>query len=195
MVGTQGDPNANTATNGRIGYAVTAISGAPLADRVPHRLQSLAAAALLTSLGGDRASATSKSHSRAAVAAAMGNAASLKLGIDVEWMSPDRPFAAIMHAFAPSLTGPLDRDCFYRGWTFLEAYFKAFQELPNARAIAEIVTADAKPIPLQIGDGVWVRHDNVFEVFKLCLVWKSSELCAIEPLHRSAMIDTPDPQN
>jgi hypothetical protein len=157
-------------------------------------VQSPAAGALLASLGGDLAAATSKSHSRAVVAAAIGNTSSIRLGIDVEWMSPDRPFTAIMQAFVPSLLSPLDGDSFYRGWTFLEAYYKAFQQLPCPRDIEKFIAVEAKQTPHQIENGSWVQQQNVFESFKLCLVWKSSDLCVVEHLPCGAMIDTTDRQ-
>jgi hypothetical protein len=166
-------------TKGRIVYAATAIAGAELGERVPHRVQSQAAAALLTRLTRTELSASSKSHSRALVAAAAGDGTSLTLGIDVEWMSPQRPFAAILQSLVPSISCPLDCQSFYRAWTFLEAYFKAFQELPNSRDVEMILKTAADRRAQVIGNGASVLHRNVHESFALCLVWKSSELCEV----------------
>lgn len=167
-------------TKGRITYATTTIAGAELSERVPHRIQSQTASALLALLLPGETSACSKSHSRALVAAAAGGAPSLKLGIDIEWRSPRRPFTAIMQSLAPSISGPLDCASFYRGWTFLEAYYKAFQELPISFDIETILSAKAEQAPQSISNGAWVMHQSVSEAFELCLVWKSSELCTVE---------------
>jgi 4'-phosphopantetheinyl transferase len=190
---TSPDQTATPAT-GRVAFTAAALAGWEHSHRVPHRVQSIAANALLAALSTDPVQASSKSHSRAVVAAAVGNAPALRLGIDVEWMSPHRPFAAIMRSFAPGISGTLDGDSFYRGWTFLEAYYKAFQQLPEPADIEAIVAAAANPEPQSVGNGAWVLHQTVFAAFKLCLVWKSSDLCDVAYHPRDAMIDTLDGQ-
>ncbi len=168
--------------NGRIAYSTTALRGFELGERVPRRAQSREADVLLTKLGGARTNATSKSHSRALVAAAAGEAQSLKLGIDVEWIAPHRPFEAIMLSLVPSLTCALDHKSFYRGWTFLEAYYKAFQIFPGTVDVEQISMSEMGHVPLQISDGAWVWRHSVLDAFELSIVWKSSELCTIEHL-------------
>jgi 4'-phosphopantetheinyl transferase len=178
-------------TKGRITYSAAAITGASLSERVPHRVQSRAANALLAGLAG---AVTSKSHSRSLVAAAAGDAVSLKLGIDIEWKSQHRPFDAIMKSLVPGLTCRLDAAAFYRAWTFLEAYFKAFQELPDPADIEVVAASDVRNLPQPIGNGAWALHHSVLEAFELCLVWQSPDLCAVEFLPGGAMIDTPERQ-
>ena len=99
-------------TKNQVAFTAAKLAGWKVTSRVSHRVQSNAASTLLTTLQTDPVLATSKSHSRAVVAAAAGNTPTLKLGIDVEWMSPHRPFAAIMRNFAPALSRPLDGDSF-----------------------------------------------------------------------------------
>jgi phosphopantetheinyl transferase len=168
--------------SGRILYATSTIRAAGPGERIPRRQQSEAASGLLCRLGGPqfRPNATSKSHSRAIVAAAAGQADQLSLGIDVEWVCENRPFNAILRFLVPSLTSDVDCQGFYRAWTFIEAYYKAFQEQPDPADVAAILTTSPDDKLLEVSGGVWLMQHRVADVFELCLVWKSSGSCAIE---------------
>jgi hypothetical protein len=154
------------------------MDGYPLQGRTPRPAQSLAARVLLQELcsGPDMPDIfpyTTKSHSRAVVAAAAGDHTIGALGIDVEFMAEGRPFRAILSHFAQTLPETVDSPAFYRGWTFLEAYFKAFQRYP---APADLSTAITRPS----SEAVWLTQDaasvlqhRIGDAFSLSLVWNN----------------------
>ena len=43
----------------------------------------------------------------------------LMLGIDIEWIAPHRPFAAIARGYLGIAVTAMEASTFYRGWTFL----------------------------------------------------------------------------
>ncbi|MGD0142131.1 MAG: hypothetical protein ABSC92_03140 [Rhizomicrobium sp.] len=124
---------------------------------------------------------SSRSHSRAAVAATVGDAQILALGIDIEFMEQSRPFAALagfLTKFAPAHLGA---DEFYRCWTFAEAYFKAFQRLPPDLAIHSVGTQADPDGTYQLPDGTHLLHRRIADCFQLCLVWRLSiETCDLQ---------------
>lgn len=149
-------------------YATRLIEGVGADVRVLRRRQSEAAAALLDGLriradfiGG----ASSKSHSRGMVAAAVAPAG--QVGIDVEFKAPARNIAA----GARWLLGDdsaADEGAAYRAWTFWEAHFKAFGAWPPRELVREAALSDAHIS--QLGEGVFVLHEQI-EGFALTLVW------------------------
>jgi hypothetical protein len=138
---------------------------------------------LLERLGGPgfAAKARSKSHSRAAIAAAAGNVPGLKLGIDIEWMAPRRSFAAIARTYLDVAVTDMEASGFYRGWTFFEAYYKAVQRFPDSVLIASAIAQDSEGVVCSLDDGVFFLHRRVAELFHLCLVWRSSDSERIVP--------------
>ena len=98
-------------------------------------------------------SLTSRSHSRGLVAVAVGNPPLLRLGIDIEYADPGRPWrditALYMPGAAPGGLGPME-GC--RLWTFGEAYFKAFAQTPAADLLLRAARApvhEDEPIAFQ----------------------------------------------
>ncbi len=175
---------------GEILYGTRLLPGPAIHDRVARTTQSDAASALAEVL---RAAApapgiNSKSHSRALVAAAVASAEVQALGIDVEWMAPGRPFAAIMRSFAPSLPAAIDGEAFYRAWTFLEAYYKAFQRWPDENDIKQVLNKGASEGPWQIATGTQLLQRQVAGSFQLTLVWKCSGLCTIREAPDASVI-------
>ena len=163
-------------TGAALGYAVRRIEGADIAQRVARRLQSEAAAALLAQF--PSAARHSKSHSRAVVAIALGNVT--RIGIDVEWIDPERPIAQLA---AYLEWGEIDRDAFYRGWTFREAYYKAFQANPSAALTVRAMAAPPDETTLVSTDGVHLFQCRVFDRFQLGLVWTSDGAKALVPTY------------
>lgn len=165
----------------QIRYAVETLATVDSGQRLPRAQQSAGAARLLDGLteGAFHPVAVTKSHSRTGLAAASGNAPGLRLGIDIEWMAPDRPFDAIAQSFLPIASAPIGMAEFYRGWTFFEAYFKAFQRFPRAELVAEIATRASDDRVHALVDKVWMLQRRVLENFQLCLVWThaTSEMC------------------
>ena len=159
---------------GRLRYATDILSAGNFDRRVARTRQSAAAAALLERLcePGFHPTATSKSHSRALVSAAAGDAPELLLGIDVELIAPDRPFAMIARAFLASVRDDLAAADFYRGWTFFEAYFKALQKFPNEAEILAAAAHCQENAVLRFDNGICAIQHTVADAFQLCLVWK-----------------------
>ncbi len=159
---------------GRILYATDVLPAGDPSRRVPRREQSVAASRLLARLtAGFVPSAHSKSHSRALVAAAVGDVAGLSLGIDIEWMAPGRPFAAIARDVL-DVAGDIDAEAFYRGWTFYEAYYKAFQRFPDGDDTRTVVASarDGEIVRLD-GETCAIQH-RVAGAFRLCVVWRDA---------------------
>jgi hypothetical protein len=159
--------NASTPTSpGRVLYAIDRLTARDVTHRAPHRDQSAAAARLVARLG--LASVTSRSHSRGLIAAAAGDA--LVLGIDIEWMAPTRDFAALARAFLQRAPQAMSAADFYRGWTFHEAHYKAFQRFPDEESVLAVLAATDETLTLP--NGTQVLQRRVAEMFQLCLVWQ-----------------------
>ena len=177
------DDGTNVTGCSRILYATQILPTDDIGRRVPRQRQSAAASRLLEQLGGPRflTVAQSRSHSRAAVAVTACDAVGSSLGIDIEWMAPDRPFDAIAHAFLTSAPQQIGIGDFYRGWTFFEAYYKAFQRFPEGALVKTVVRRAFAGTPHSLGDGSWAMLRRVSDLFQLCLVWRTSEFCV--PTH------------
>jgi hypothetical protein len=107
------------------------------------------------------------------IAAAVGDARGLSLGIDIEWMNPDRPFAEIAGTILPSVPSHVGGAAFYRGWTFGEAYFKAFQRPPPEDVLFNFAFGGAPDGIHRLVDGVRALTHRIAEVFQLCVVWRA----------------------
>jgi hypothetical protein len=89
-----------------------------------------------------------------------------------------------MRVFVPSMASKIECDSFYRGWTFLEAYYKAFQQWPDEALVRQITSHHADGTARQIADDTWALEHCVADEFRFCLVWKSSQSCVV---HNSAI--------
>jgi hypothetical protein len=161
----------------RIFFATDILPTEDITRRVSRRAQSSAASRLLERLTGNgfNPTAQSKSHSRGIVAGTVGNIPELLLGIDIEWMAPDRPFAAIAHTFLESAPERMEPEDFYRGWTFFEAYYKAFQRFPDAASVHDVLRRASDGGVLRFHDGTQLMQKRVAETFQLCIVWRARE--------------------
>lgn len=166
---------------GEIVYATSLLPAPTIHDRVARTIQSEAAESLLATLNVPpfTTSRSSKSHSRALVAAAIANTDVIALGIDVEWISPKRPFMAILRTFAPTLSGVVEQDGFYRAWTFLEAHYKAFQRWPQEDDIKQVLRRMPSDEPWQTSSGTQLLQHRVADLFELTLVWRCPSPCKI----------------
>jgi hypothetical protein len=158
----------------RIVYATDILPVNDIRARMPRMQQSAAASRLAARLeeACPAAMARSRSHSRAIIAAAAGSMPGLILGIDVEWMAPNRPFDAITRMLLPSASLQMDMQTFYRGWTFSEAYYKAFGDFPGEALLREAIAAGNDSRAVGLADGTHVLLDRVAEDFRICLVWR-----------------------
>jgi hypothetical protein len=161
---------------GTIFYATSFLPAADARTRASRQRQSAAAQDLLEFLKAETESnASSKSHSRAAIAAAVGDTGILTLGIDIEFMEPDRPFAALAGFLSEAAPTQIGAEAFYRCWTFAEAYFKAFQRLPPDSAVRAVATHTDADDRYRLDDGTHILHRRIAQRFQLCLVWRSPE--------------------
>jgi hypothetical protein len=147
-------------------YELRLVAGAARGARVAHALQSAEAANLLAALRqrtGVAAGPSSKSHSRDLVAVALAEAG--RVGVDIEFRTPQRPIEKIAaHLGAPVTEAAAG----YRVFTFWEAYFKAFGAWPE-KALLRAVAGSAEP--LQEAGGMAMLHQVVERDFAFTLVW------------------------
>jgi hypothetical protein len=171
----------------RIAYTSELIGAGQPGDRIPRARQSAAASRLLEALAGDegRPLATSKSHSRSAIAVAMSTAAALPLGIDIEWITPARSIAAIAGNFLGDTGRGIGVADFYRGWTFYEAFFKAFQRSPSPALVLESIERPDTPSVHLLSDGTRILQHRIADAFQLSLVWSGNDDSA--PLYREGL--------
>lgn len=158
----------------RIVYATDILPVNNIRARMPRKQQSAAASHLAARLeeAYPAAIARSRSHSRAVIAAAASSVPGLILGIDVEWMAPNRPFDAIARILLPSASLRMDIQSFYRGWTFSEAFYKAFGDFPGEALLRGAIAARNDSRAVVLADGTHVLPDRVAEDFRICLVWR-----------------------
>jgi hypothetical protein len=163
-----------------LGYAIRAIESGDMTGRLARQLQSRAASDLLSALKTQApyATAHSKSHSRALVAVAVGHMDGLQLGIDIEWIDAARPVGQIASYLD---WGEVGQEAFYRGWTFREAYYKAFQKNPSKALAVTAMQECPDESTIEIEDGSRLFQRRVFRDFQLSLVWKSAGSQTIVP--------------
>jgi hypothetical protein len=163
---------------GTILYSTATIAAqAAAGTRLQRSVQSSAAEELMSRLTSKMAiTARSKSHSRTMIAVAAGDAPDLRLGIDIEWKKPDRPFDAIAGLFVDVAGRTIGIDAFYRAWTFGEAYFKAFQRQAGAAELDQILDLPADSAgPIALGaDGIWTWQRPLGDAFQMSLVWRTA---------------------
>jgi hypothetical protein len=166
---------------GEILYGTDVIPSGRLCGRQPRRLQSSFAAALAARLSTsvEPEALISKSHSRALVAAACAGSPVTAIGIDIEWMAPDRAFSAILTNFLPSIAAPVACDVFYRAWTFLEAHYKALQRWPGEDELRQVLAEPTRDAPWQTASGNHLVQHRVHDDFQLTLLWRSDTPCGV----------------
>lgn len=148
-------------------FASRRLEGFEPGQRPPKALESAAARALQAELG-PAATVFSRSHGRGLVVAAVAGPPITRLGIDVEWIDPRRRMAEIAEHYlgAPEAVTP---EQFFRGWTFGEAWFKAFGQDPEPELI-RIAGANLSQEPVAIGE-VWLLQSLPEPGFVMSLVW------------------------
>ena len=161
----------------RVVYTTGLLGTGQPGDRVPRARQSAAASRLLERLVGHegRPLASSKSHSRSAIAVAMSVGAEHPLGIDIEWITPARPVAMIARSFLGDTGRMIGVADFYRGWTFYEAFFKAFQRSPSPARVLELIERPDLRSVHRLGDGTKVLQHRLADAFQLSLVWSGDD--------------------
>jgi hypothetical protein len=118
----------------------------------------------------------SRSHSRGLAAVAVANAPLVRLGIDIEYADPTRPWRDIAEVYLPGAAaarlGPAD---VCRLWTFGEAYFKAFGENPDADQLLKIArTPLDDDEPFAFRSRRWWWSEDAGDGFVLSLVWEEA---------------------
>lgn len=157
-------------TGERPRYAVRRLENYKPGQRPPKALESAAARALQAELN-PAASLFSRSHGRGLVAAAVAAPPVTRLGIDIEWIDPRRRMAEIAEHYLGAAE-PVTPEQFFRGWTFGEAWFKAYGHDP-APDLIRIAGANAASAPIPVGQA-WLLQTLPEPGFVLSLVWASS---------------------
>jgi hypothetical protein len=134
-------------------------------------VESAAARALQAELeSGEPAPLASRSHGRGLVAAAIARPPVTCLGVDVEWIDPRRRMDDIAGHYLGETVSGVDAETFFRGWTFGEAWFKAFGRDPSPDLIRAAGTnRSAEPLFLT---GAWLVQSLPEPGFVMSLVWR-----------------------
>jgi len=159
----------------RIIYAAQIIAAGPPVKRLPRAMQSQAARDLLARIAARAEAVSSRSHSRTAIAVAATETPGVSIGIDIEWMAPERPVAAIAGSYLGAAASGLSIPEFYRAWTFYEAFFKAFQHAPSPALILEALSSSGEHTVCRLRDGISAIQHRVADGFQLSLVWSGGD--------------------
>jgi phosphopantetheinyl transferase len=122
----------------------------------------------------------SHSHSRGTVAAAVANAPITRLGFDVEYADPARPWREIAAVYLPVAADvDLGSSGFCRLWTFGEAYFKAFGEPPDGQLLLRVaripdIAPDENDEPTAFAARRYFYSERLCDDFWLTLVWEEA---------------------
>ncbi|MDP3735780.1 MAG: hypothetical protein Q8R02_00230 [Hyphomonadaceae bacterium] len=115
----------------------------------------------------------SHSHSRGIIAVASASLPVVKLGIDVEFIDPARPWREIAAVFMPAAAGTsLGDSDFCRLWTFGEAHFKAFGETPSPDMLVEVARLPIDDEAREFQPRRFWRSEKLAEGFWLSVVWE-----------------------
>jgi phosphopantetheinyl transferase len=153
-------------------YAVQWIE--PVAARHPKPAQRAVAAEITRKIGPDWR-LWSRSHSRGTVAVAAGNSPLTRLGVDVEYVDPKRPWRDIAAAYLPDFGSEslADASTLCRLWTFGEAHLKAFGSVPTADILTNVMrTAAPDDEPIRFGARRYWYSEALPDDFWLTLVWE-----------------------
>lgn len=153
--------------DGRPRYAVRRLPDYEPGARPPKALESAAARALQAELD-PAAPLFSRSHGRGLVAAAVAAPPITRLGIDVEWIDPRRRMADIAEHYLGAAQA-VTPEQFFRGWTFGEAWFKAFGHDPVPDLI-RMAGGNTAAEPIRVGEA-WLLQSLPQQGFVLSLVW------------------------
>jgi phosphopantetheinyl transferase len=153
-------------------YAVQWIE--PVVARHPKATQRAAADEIARKIGADWR-LWSRSHSRGTVVAAAGNPPLTRLGVDVEYADPRRPWRNIAAIYLPEYRSEsqIDVSTLCRLWTFGEAHFKAFGSVPDAELLRRIMQAPPpEDEPVMFGPRRYWYSEPLPDNFWLTLVWE-----------------------
>jgi hypothetical protein len=147
----------------------------PATLRHSGALQRQTATAMEAALDGSWA-LTSRSHSRGTIAVAAANSPITRLGVDVEYADPARPWRDIVAVFMSATAHiPEDASSLCRVWTFGEAYRKAFDEIPAPELLARIAaTPPPDDEPIAISARRYWYSEPLRDNFWLSLVWEEA---------------------
>ncbi|MBI1359101.1 MAG: hypothetical protein GC155_02330 [Alphaproteobacteria bacterium] len=146
----------------------------PPVARHPRAAQRALAADMRASLGAGWG-LLSHSHSRGAVAVAAGNPPLTRLGVDLEYIDPKRPWRDIAAIYVPNgaTAGEADASAVCRAWTFGEAYFKAFGAAPGPDILSRVFEAPPQDDePACFASRRYWYSERLPDDFWLSLVWE-----------------------
>ncbi|MFC7290842.1 hypothetical protein [Hirschia litorea] len=124
-------------------------------------------------LGTIPAPSYSRTHCRG-IAAAMLSKNIIPLGIDIEYADPRRNWPEILSVFCDNIAlSGYSIHALNRGWTYLEAYYKAFAQYPPAKDVIAVIDHQFPDNEIyQNADGYLCLHRSIETVFYMTLIWK-----------------------
>lgn len=141
--------------------------------KAQRSLADTAQSAAQEQLGTSPASAFSRTHCRG-IAAAMLSKNIIPLGIDIEYADPRRNWPEILSVFCDNIAlSDYSIHALNRGWTYLEAYYKAFAQYPPAKDVIAVIDYQFPDNETyQNADGYLCLHRSIETVFYMTLIWK-----------------------
>ncbi|QLH38018.1 MAG: hypothetical protein HWD60_02125 [Defluviicoccus sp.] len=116
---------------------------------------------------------SSLAHSRTICACAIG--IGVRVGIDIEWMSPGRNGRRILELLCGLQLSAVSTTEFYRAWTFSEAYFKATGNTADKSMLHHVIQNPSDDIVHVHLDGngnmLSFVQMNIFYDFMLSIIW------------------------
>jgi phosphopantetheinyl transferase len=117
----------------------------------------------------------SRSHSRGTVAVAAGNPPLTRLGVDVEYADPRRPWREIAATYLPEFQSEpgIDPSTLCRLWTFGEAHLKAFGSAPDADVLRSVMQSPPpEDEPVAFASRCYWYSEPLPDGFWLTLAWE-----------------------
>ena len=146
----------------------------PVTARHPRAAQRAMADDLARKSGSDWG-LWSRSHSRGTIAVAVGNPPLTRLGVDVEYADPNRPWREIAAAYLPEVHATLGADAstLCRLWTFGEAHLKAFGSTAQPEVLLRTIeTLPSEDEPIAFAPRCYWYSEALPDDFWLTLVWE-----------------------
>jgi hypothetical protein len=112
--------------------------------------------------------AVSRSHSRGLSGAAAGRSG-LRIGLDIEYADPSRPWPGIISQFGSRLQPDLDAHSACQAWTFVEAWYKAYGAYPDPLLVDATCSPGPEATPIPVADA-WRWRFSLNDTFHICVV-------------------------
>lgn len=114
----------------------------------------------------------SRTHSRG-MAGAVVSDETRNIGIDIEYQASNRNWPEILSVFSDYTDlSAASTPSLCLAWTFIEAYYKAFQRYPAPSLVLDVISESDLDIPIPIPSCKgWRFHRQLDNDFSLSIVW------------------------